>query len=123
MSIHRAPRVKLEFDDQGRPILHGGSGGGYVRGCRCEDCTEANRLRCKAQVERRRKLLARNPTVVEHGRDSTYTNWGCRCGPCTEAHSTRMKSPEHKEAQRRSQERRKNRPKPPAKVIPLEERL
>lgn len=122
--VHRAPRVRLEVDDQGRPILHGGSGGGYIRGCRCEECTEANRLRCKAQYEHRVKLLARNHDVVEHGLDSTYTNWGCRCTPCTEAHSERMRSPEHREVQRRSQARRKARQAAQnVVVIPLEERL
>lgn len=121
--VHRAPRFKLDVDAQGRPIIHGGSGGGYIRGCRCEECTEANRLRCKAQYEHRKKLLARNHDVVEHGQDSTYTNWGCRCDPCTVAHSERMKSPEHREVQRRSAERRKNKPKPPPAIIPLEDRL
>lgn len=125
-TIHRAPRVKIDFDDKGRPIVHGGSGAGYSRGCRCEECTEANTLRYREQFQHRQRLLARNPDCVEHGRVSTYVNWGCRCDPCKEAQSEYMKTPKHKETAKRSAERRKmekRRQKSSAAVVPLEERL
>jgi hypothetical protein len=56
----------------------------YQSGCRCEDCREANRVRC---LEYRRRAAA-NPAVADragHGRASTYKNLGCRCTPCREA--------------------------------------
>lgn len=123
-TIHRAPRVKLDFDDKGRPIVHGGSGAGYSRGCRCEECTEANTIRYREAYNRRHRMLLRNPECVEHGRVSTYVNWGCKCDECKEAHSEYMKQPDHKETARRSAARRKaGQRRKEAVVIPLEDRL
>jgi hypothetical protein len=56
----------------------------YLSGCRCEDCREANRVRC---LEYRRRAAA-DPAIADragHGRASTYKNLGCRCTPCREA--------------------------------------
>lgn len=106
MSIHRKPRVLLEVDDLGRPITHGGSGAGYVRGCRCEECTEANRVRCLRRREERLALILANPELATHGKYTTYVNWGCRCDPCREAHRKHMKSPQHKETVKRYLERK-----------------
>lgn len=117
-TIHRQPRFVLDTDDKGRPIIHGGSGGGYVRGCRCEDCTEANRLRCKRRAEERRQLLLADPSLAPHGKDSTYTNWGCRCDECFLAHRERMQSERHKEIARESYQRRVQREKEEALVGP-----
>lgn len=74
-------------------VRHGGSGGAYVRGCRCADCTEANTARIKRRkyerfaerVEVDGRLVAVN--AAKHGIKSTYGNWGCRCQPCTEANA------------------------------------
>lgn len=50
-----------------------GTRGRYCRGCRCEDCTEANR-QCG------RRLKGRIPP--RHGTESAYRNYACRCEPC-----------------------------------------
>lgn len=47
-------------------------------GCRCGECTEANRLR-------QQRFLARPFADVPHGTVSGYFNWGCRCGKCKPA--------------------------------------
>lgn len=77
-------------------IEHGGSGAGYVRGCRCDVCTQANTDRCRARrderlaarVEVNGRLVVVDETQVEnHGKRSTYMNWGCRCVPCTDSNT------------------------------------
>lgn len=52
---------------------HGGTGYAYSNfGCRCFECTEANR----AKVERRRAQRKREgPPKQAHGSSSTYSNW------------------------------------------------
>lgn len=34
---------------------------------------------------RQRERFAADPTIAEHGKPSTYTNYGCRCDLCTVA--------------------------------------
>lgn len=55
--------------------------------CRCSVCTTAHTSRARAEQASRRARLTVDPTLAEHGRDSTYRNWGCRCEPCSTAHS------------------------------------
>jgi hypothetical protein len=62
-----------------------GTTSAYGKGCRCDECKQA---RANYGAERRRKLaemLAADPTQVEHGRYTTYTNWMCRCDECRTA--------------------------------------
>ena len=68
-----------------------GTATGYVTGCRCEPCTEANADRCRDMKRSRRQRLADDPSLAPHGKASTYSNWGCRCEPCTRAHRTYFK--------------------------------
>lgn len=35
---------------------------------------------------RRAARLREDPTIVEHGKVSTYRNWNCRCEACTRVH-------------------------------------
>ena len=68
-------------------VRHGGAGTAYANyGCRCEECTEANRRRIgRRRAERMAQVRESGlPASVEHGL-SAYTNWGCRCEICSEA--------------------------------------
>lgn len=49
----------------------------YINGCRCDKCTEANRL------EHLKRLKSPTPS---HG-ESGYRNYGCRCDICKAGHS------------------------------------
>lgn len=55
--------------------------------CRCAECREAHRQRFLEENARRAERLAHDPTLAEHGKYSTFTNWGCRCDKCTAAQS------------------------------------
>lgn len=62
-----------------------GSRSRYCAGCRCEDCTRANR---EYNRENHRKLARERgikPRVAKHGTYSKY-RLGCRCDKCMEAH-------------------------------------
>lgn len=59
--------------------------GGYVRGCRCAKCLKAGRAAARERRKQNAERLAADPTIVEHGKASTYTNWGCKCEACTKA--------------------------------------
>lgn len=60
----------------------------YIQyGCRCDDCTAANREWVAECREDRARRLREDPTLAPHGNRSTYINWGCRCDECAEAHS------------------------------------
>ncbi len=70
-------------------IPHGGSGNGYsYYGCRCKECTGANRRRTQARKLIRRAYVQEHglPPTVAHGY-SAYINWGCRCDVCTAANT------------------------------------
>ena len=58
----------------------------YIRGCRCEDCTTANRER---QVKIRADYASRpkDPNDPRHGTPAFYRNHSCRCELCSAAHS------------------------------------
>jgi len=76
--------MRVEFTLSGYKIKHGGSGAAYANyGCRCDECTEANRVR----IVRRRSSRKLSEFKGEHGKESTYTNWTCRCKSCSEAHA------------------------------------
>ena len=65
-------------------VTHGMSST-YNRGCRCPDCTKANRVRTLFARASRAKRLAADPSLAEHGKHATYVNWDCRCDPCLQA--------------------------------------
>lgn len=59
---------------------------GYCNlGCRCDVCRAATAAYTKAMRQVRARRIALDPSVVEHGKESTYFNWSCRCTPCTKA--------------------------------------
>jgi hypothetical protein len=65
-----------------------GTGNGYRHyGCRCAECTEAQRLDQVAVKALRVARGKRNPALIPHGTAGGYTNWECRCEECTEAMS------------------------------------
>lgn len=73
---------------QGRPTVDHGHGDyrTYIKGCRCQECREAHRVR---MIERR-AVWANDPTAADragHGKKTTYRNYGCRCEPCTRANT------------------------------------
>lgn len=63
----------------------------YARGCRCDGCRDANRVRQAEGNADRKKRLASGQTSVIHGRVSTYGNWSCRCGECSAAWSAYLR--------------------------------
>ncbi|MER7361871.1 helix-turn-helix domain-containing protein [Nonomuraea wenchangensis] len=58
----------------------------YIRGCRCPECTTANREHHRASRTARSEVSKADPAKVPHG-DSGYTNWNCRCEVCKAAGS------------------------------------
>lgn len=85
-------------------VIHGGSGAGYSRGCRCDDCKAAHAARMRAYyarnprvrtdaektdlAERRKTRLNRglpNPDDSRHGTATGYRDYGCRCDRCKAA--------------------------------------
>lgn len=66
----------------GNEEWHGTRSGYNSRGCRCVECTEANRLH-KRHLRQQR---ASRPTPDHvHGTANGYSNYLCRCDRCTEA--------------------------------------
>ncbi len=65
---------------------------GYQRGCRCDDCRQANTLSGQA-YRRRRGIPTRSETNAlrrsrqHHGTVNMYDNLGCRCESCRNAAS------------------------------------
>jgi hypothetical protein len=73
---------------RGRPPVDHGHGDyrTYAKGCRCDDCREAQRVKCAEAREAR----ALNPAAADragHGKASTYKNYGCRCHACSTANT------------------------------------
>lgn len=68
------------------PIKHGTQGGYTNRGCRCDLCTEANRLAGERQRRRNgaRPMGEYLADVTHHGW-SRYKKGGCRCAICKAA--------------------------------------
>lgn len=62
------------------PVTHG-TRSRYRKGCRCEECTVANR----EYMRRFRARAQLRPDDWAHGLASTYSNFGCRCDACREA--------------------------------------
>jgi hypothetical protein len=57
-------------------------------GCRCQPCRTAWTRYCQQRKFERKIMLELDPTIVPHGKASTYGNWMCRCRPCTDAWTT-----------------------------------
>lgn len=62
---------------------------GDAAGRRCDVCRTTERERRQVRVRWRRRLLAENPELREHGTYSTYNTWGCNCKACTDAATQR----------------------------------
>lgn len=77
--------ARLEFYTNPRgekvPIKHG-TPMGYLRGCRCSECKEANRESRRKARERR---LNRPIPEHVHGTWNGYANYNCRCMECLNA--------------------------------------
>lgn len=74
---------------------HGGAGTAYSHyGCRCEECTEANRSRA-AKRRAERKLEPKTPDDPRHGKATFYSNHGCHCEKCTAAWNEKCKQGYH----------------------------
>jgi hypothetical protein len=73
----------VDVTPAGNTVSHGGKGSAYSNyGCRCDECTEANRVRAE---RRRAERKGEGPPRDAHGSRSTYSNWSCRCGKCRSA--------------------------------------
>jgi hypothetical protein len=74
-----------------KAIKHGTKNTYQYHGCKCPDCTRANREANAAQVAAKldERILVDGrwfaPNAAVHGSASTYRNRGCRCWPCTKA--------------------------------------
>lgn len=95
---------------KGKPgsAAHGGSGGLYNDGCRCEPCRISHRARMLVGVQKRfrERVTGANgrpyaPRARVHGSPSTYGNWGCRCDPCLLAGSKHNQRQKEERALRR----------------------
>lgn len=71
------PPVKVDYP----------SAAAYARGCRSEECVEANRQAQRAVKERRVVEGRVGKRRVPHGTVSGYSNWDCRCDRCRSAWS------------------------------------
>lgn len=76
---------------RGRPPVDHGHGhpATYQKGCRCDDCREANRNRCAED----RKARTGDPAAADragHGKASTYRNYNCRCSKCSKANTANV---------------------------------
>jgi hypothetical protein len=92
MSARTTPGAATTLgDDDPR---HGTTNGYSNFGCRCAQCTEANRL---AQAAYKARLRAEGRVLGAHGTDSCYDS-GCRCDECRAAHN--RKSREYKRRRR-----------------------
>jgi hypothetical protein len=63
----------------------------YNRGCRCDDCREAWRIKYHQMHAIR---AAQSATGHPDGRPvsyTTYRNWGCRCEGCRAAHVEKLR--------------------------------
>lgn len=80
-----APKPKRK---PGRPPVDHGHGDHrtYHKGCRCNDCREANRA-YQAELRARRHNDPYSADRAGHGKSSTYRNHACRCDECTAAHT------------------------------------
>jgi hypothetical protein len=73
----------VDVTPAGNTVRHGGTGSAYSNyGCRCVECTEANRARAE---RRRAERKSEGAPGHAHGSRSTYSNWSCRCGRCRSA--------------------------------------
>ena len=68
-------------------VDHGTRSGYAHHGCRCGDCTKAQRAYMARYTARLQRRLSE--TDVPHGSWSTYNNWGCRCDACKAAGSAK----------------------------------
>lgn len=88
---------------RGRPPVDHGHGDyrTYNKGCRCDDCREAQRLRC-AEL---RTTRAQDPAAADragHGKASTYKNYGCRCKACSKANTANVNAFRARRRQRKA---------------------
>jgi len=64
----------------------------YKAGCRCVDCTEANRVYNRAYFDRLKRVANETGQPMyancQHGRQQTY-NRGCRCEQCSRVEAER----------------------------------
>ncbi len=65
-------------------ISEHGTHSAYVRGCHCQECTEAHRVANQKSFE-----SLRSAEVTEHGR--TGYRYGCRCDVCKAANAAYMR--------------------------------
>jgi len=91
-------RAQLRLDYYWQPrVAACGTQGAYARGCRCNECTRANREAHRSTVSKMKaKGLA--PSDRRHGTPYAYNSWGCRCGKCKAAWAERCR--EHYEKTR-----------------------
>jgi hypothetical protein len=73
------------------PILRDhGTAACYIRGCRRDECVEANRQANREVKARRVERFKKGKVTIRHG-VSGYSNWDCRCGVCRNAWSAYLR--------------------------------
>lgn len=70
---------------EGSEPWHGTTGGATNHDCKCLPCRKAWAAYVARRRAERTALLRADPTLAQHGLESTYHNWGCRCEPCSQA--------------------------------------
>ena len=71
-----------------QPIIHG-TVSGYEKGCRCDGCRNAKRLRAANYRKNKHPIKNKERKFVEKAHHGTTTGYkqGCRCEECTKANS------------------------------------
>lgn len=98
--------------------MNHGTRGNYRAGCRCEPCTEANRIYSREYLRRKARAIRELQQPVSqgpqrHGTNASYMG-GCRCTRCKTA---------AQEARRNRINGTKPQPVPPLPLQPLLERV
>jgi hypothetical protein len=73
----------------------------YRRGCRCQQCRNAN-TQAQRTANAHRKA---NPAAADragHGKSTTYNNYGCRCPACKDAQVVKNAANRHARKERQS---------------------
>ena len=79
VSLNAVVKVCKKFGlKKGRTPRHGTATEYGHFGCRCDECIEANRIRCGQVKASMRERVEDAP----HGTQSGYWNWECRCDAC-----------------------------------------
>lgn len=80
-----SPKRRVDFTKTGKPTTHG-TRTNYNRGCRCEECFEAQSTHNKEGKKRLAEEFKAGVREITHGTISSFVNYQCRCELCRAAY-------------------------------------